>query len=41
MPLNTGIDHEGTEPSALSGDAITKIITPRHAFDRPAEPAAH
>jgi D-alanyl-D-alanine carboxypeptidase len=38
--LNTDIDHNGQEPSTLFGEAITKIATPRHVFDLPAEPAA-
>ncbi|MFD9000322.1 serine hydrolase domain-containing protein [Streptomyces sp. NPDC059582] len=38
--LNTDIDHKGTEPSTLLGDAITKIVSPDHVFDLPAEPAA-
>jgi Beta-lactamase class C and other penicillin binding proteins len=39
--LNTDIDHEGSEPSTLFGDAITKIVTPQHVFNLPAQPAAH
>ncbi|MFF4394624.1 serine hydrolase domain-containing protein [Streptomyces sp. NPDC001480] len=38
--LNTDIDHRGTEPSTLFGEAITKIVSPDHVFDLPAEPAA-
>ncbi|GHD87837.1 serine hydrolase domain-containing protein [Streptomyces naganishii] len=38
--LNTDIDHKGSEPSTLFGEAITKIVTPRHVFDLPAEPTA-
>ncbi|MFG2352194.1 serine hydrolase domain-containing protein [Streptomyces sp. NPDC048521] len=38
--LNTDIDHDGEEPSTLFGRAITRIISPRHVFDLPAEPAA-
>jgi D-alanyl-D-alanine carboxypeptidase len=38
--LNTDIDYHGQEPSTLFGEAITKIATPRHIFDLPAEPAA-
>ncbi|MCS0604804.1 beta-lactamase family protein [Streptomyces sp. LP11] len=38
--LNTDTAHDGTEPSTLFGQAITRIISPRHVFDLPAEPAA-
>lgn len=38
--LNTDIDHDNEEPSTLFGRAITQIITPRHVFNLPAEPAA-
>jgi D-alanyl-D-alanine carboxypeptidase len=38
--LNTDIDHAGQEPSTLLGQAITQIISPRHVFDLPAQPAA-
>ncbi|MET8246575.1 serine hydrolase domain-containing protein [Streptomyces sp. NPDC005202] len=38
--LNTDINYKGTEPSTLFGDAITKIVTPQHVFNLPAEPAA-
>ncbi|MGW4567590.1 serine hydrolase domain-containing protein [Streptomyces sp. NPDC004561] len=38
--LNTDIDHAGQEPSTLFGEAITRIISPRHVFNLPAEPAA-
>ncbi|GAA0922354.1 serine hydrolase domain-containing protein [Streptomyces thermoalcalitolerans] len=38
--LNTDIDHEGSEPSTLFGEEITKIITPRHVYRLPAQPAA-
>ena len=38
--LNTDIDHNGQEPSTLFGEAITKIISPGHVFNLPAEPAA-
>ncbi|MCW7943468.1 beta-lactamase [Streptomyces hygroscopicus] len=38
--LNTDIDHGGQEPSTLVGEAITKIVTPRHIFNLPAQPAA-
>ncbi|MFL4952035.1 serine hydrolase domain-containing protein [Streptomyces sp. MMS24-I31] len=38
--LNTDIDYKNTEPSTLFGEAITKIVTPQHVFDLPAEPAA-
>ncbi|MFF9163858.1 serine hydrolase domain-containing protein [Streptomyces longwoodensis] len=39
--LNTDIDYKGQEPSTVFGDAITRIISPDHVFDLPAEPAAH
>ncbi|MFF5029599.1 serine hydrolase domain-containing protein [Streptomyces collinus] len=38
--LNTDIDHGGQEPSTLFGEAVTRIVTPAHVFDLPAEPAA-
>ncbi|WP_409472874.1 serine hydrolase domain-containing protein [Streptomyces sp. HC307] len=38
--LNTDIDHDDTEPSTLLGDAITKIVSPQHVFNLPAQPAA-
>lgn len=38
--LNTDIDHGNNEPSTLFGQAITRIISPRHVFDLPAEPTA-
>ncbi|MER6977314.1 serine hydrolase domain-containing protein [Streptomyces carpinensis] len=38
--LNTDIDHKGSEPSTLFGEAITKIVTPGHVFGLPAQPAA-
>ncbi|MFF4018572.1 serine hydrolase domain-containing protein [Streptomyces sp. NPDC001843] len=38
--LDTDIDHKGTEPSTLFGEAITKIVSPAHVFDLPAQPAA-
>ncbi|WP_180686849.1 serine hydrolase domain-containing protein [Streptomyces gossypiisoli] len=36
--LNTDIDHDGTEPSTLLGEAITKIVSPEHVFNLPAQP---
>ncbi|MEU8471096.1 serine hydrolase domain-containing protein [Streptomyces sp. NPDC029006] len=38
--LNTDIDHGKNEPSTLFGQAVTQIVSPRHVFDLPAEPAA-
>ncbi|MBL1082615.1 beta-lactamase family protein [Streptomyces actinomycinicus] len=38
--LNTDIDHDREEPSTLFGRAITQIVSPRHVFDLPAQPAA-
>jgi D-alanyl-D-alanine carboxypeptidase len=38
--LNTDIGHDNQEPSTLIGQAVTEIISPRHVFDLPAEPAA-
>jgi len=38
--LNTDIDHDGAEPSTLVGEAITKIVSPQHVFNLPAQPAA-
>ncbi|AVH59450.1 MULTISPECIES: serine hydrolase domain-containing protein [Streptomyces] len=39
--LNTDINHDGQEPGTLLGEAITKVISPRHVFDLAAQPAAH
>ncbi|GHD24469.1 serine hydrolase domain-containing protein [Streptomyces galbus] len=39
--LNTDINYKNQEPSTVFGDAITRIISPGHVFDLPAEPAAH
>ncbi|MEU3293820.1 serine hydrolase domain-containing protein [Streptomyces longwoodensis] len=39
--LNTDINYKGQEPSTVFGDAITRIISPSHVFNLPAEPAAH
>ncbi|MGW0392946.1 serine hydrolase domain-containing protein [Streptomyces sp. NPDC003042] len=38
--LNTDISYEGSEPSTLFGEAITKIVTPEHVFNLPAQPVA-
>ncbi|MER5908039.1 hypothetical protein ABT150_49905 [Streptomyces mirabilis] len=38
--LNTGTGHNGAEPSTLFGEAITKIVSPGHIFNLPAQPAA-
>jgi D-alanyl-D-alanine carboxypeptidase len=38
--LNTDINHDNTEPSTLFGEAITKIVTPGHVFNLPAQAAA-
>ncbi|MGW0998413.1 serine hydrolase domain-containing protein [Streptomyces sp. NPDC002520] len=38
--LNADIHHAGQEPSTLVGEAVTKIVSPGHVFDLPAEPAA-
>ncbi|MFJ1735572.1 serine hydrolase domain-containing protein [Streptomyces sp. NPDC088254] len=38
--LNTDIGHDNEEPSTLFGDAITKIISPEHVYNLPAQPAA-
>ncbi|MFF3736532.1 serine hydrolase domain-containing protein [Streptomyces sp. NPDC002566] len=38
--LNTDIGHDNQEPSTLFGDAITKIISPEHVYNLPAQPAA-
>ncbi|MFF3634633.1 serine hydrolase domain-containing protein [Streptomyces sp. NPDC002250] len=40
VALNTDIDHDNQEPSTLFGQAITRIISPGHVFELPAEPAA-
>jgi D-alanyl-D-alanine carboxypeptidase len=40
LVLNTDIDYKGQEPSTVFGDAITKIISPDHVFNLPAQPAA-
>ncbi|MFD3871213.1 serine hydrolase domain-containing protein [Streptomyces sp. NPDC058623] len=36
--LNTDIPYRGGEPSALFGEAITRIVTPEHLFRLPAQP---
>ncbi|MEU9146145.1 serine hydrolase domain-containing protein [Streptomyces sp. NPDC048349] len=36
--LNTDIGYEGSEPSTLFGEAITKIVTPGHVYTLPAQP---
>ncbi|MFC9286344.1 serine hydrolase domain-containing protein [Streptomyces sp. NPDC057052] len=36
--LNTDINYKNEEPSTLFGNAITKIISPDHVFDLPAQP---
>ncbi|MCC0096855.1 beta-lactamase family protein [Streptomyces flavotricini] len=36
--LNTDIAYEGSEPSTLFGEAITKVVTPDHVFSLPAQP---
>ncbi|WP_393071919.1 serine hydrolase domain-containing protein [Streptomyces sp. LN704] len=38
--LNTDISHDGAEPSTLVGEAVTKIVSPGHVFDLPAQHAA-
>ncbi|MGW0582369.1 hypothetical protein ACWD25_42050 [Streptomyces sp. NPDC002920] len=38
--LNTDISYRNQEPSTVFGDSITKIISPDHVFNLPAEPAA-
>ncbi|MEU0673611.1 serine hydrolase domain-containing protein [Streptomyces sp. NPDC006172] len=38
--LNTDIGQDNQEPSTLFGDAITKIISPEHVYNLPAQPAA-
>ncbi|MYW20148.1 serine hydrolase [Streptomyces sp. SID2955] len=38
--LNSDIDHGQDEPSTLVGEAVTKILSPRHVFNLPAAPAA-
>ncbi|MFJ4690321.1 serine hydrolase domain-containing protein [Streptomyces sp. NPDC088766] len=37
--LNTDISYKNEEPSTLFGEAITKIISPDHVFNLPAQPA--
>lgn len=39
--LNTDIAHDGQEPSTLFGQAVTKVISPGHVFDLPAQNAQH
>ncbi|MFG2667354.1 serine hydrolase domain-containing protein [Streptomyces sp. NPDC048387] len=36
--LNTDIAYRGSEPSAAFGEAITKIVTPGHVYELPAQP---
>ncbi|MFJ5533474.1 serine hydrolase domain-containing protein [Streptomyces sp. NPDC093261] len=38
--LNTDIRHDGQQPSAIFGEAITKIATPGHVLSLPARPSA-
>ncbi|MFE2877478.1 serine hydrolase domain-containing protein [Streptomyces roseus] len=35
--LNTDVAYEGSEPSTLFGEAITKVVTPDHVFTLPAQ----
>ncbi|MYT21749.1 serine hydrolase [Streptomyces sp. SID7760] len=35
--LNTDVAYEGSEPSTLFGQAITKVVTPDHVFTLPAQ----
>ncbi|WP_406014396.1 beta-lactamase family protein [Streptomyces sp. NBC_00984] len=37
--LNTDTDYQGSEPSTLFGEAITRIVTPQHVYSLPAQPA--
>nr|WP_229703176.1 serine hydrolase domain-containing protein [Streptomyces albiflavescens] len=39
--LNTDINYHDAEPSTVIGQAITKIVSPQHVFNLPAQPAAH
>ncbi|WP_369245678.1 serine hydrolase domain-containing protein [Streptomyces sp. R41] len=39
--LNTDINYQGSEPSTVVGEAVTKIVSPQHVFNLPAQPAAH
>ncbi|MFJ8733953.1 serine hydrolase domain-containing protein [Streptomyces bauhiniae] len=39
--LNTDIAHDGQEPSTLFGQAVTRVISPGHVFDLPAQNAQH
>ncbi|MEU6386199.1 serine hydrolase domain-containing protein [Streptomyces bauhiniae] len=39
--LNTDIAHDGQEPSTLFGQAVTKVISPGHVFDLPAQNGGH
>ncbi|MCT4357564.1 beta-lactamase family protein [Streptomyces sp. Je 1-79] len=36
--LNTDIPHDGSEPSTLFGQAITKIVSPDHVYNLPVTP---
>ncbi|MEV0977376.1 serine hydrolase domain-containing protein [Streptomyces sp. NPDC049915] len=38
--LNTDINYKNEEPSTLFGRAVTRIVSPDHVFDLPAEPVA-
>ncbi|SEC29521.1 D-alanyl-D-alanine carboxypeptidase [Streptomyces sp. 2231.1] len=38
--LNTDIGHDDEEPSTLFGQAVTRVISPQHVFDLPAQPSA-
>jgi D-alanyl-D-alanine carboxypeptidase len=36
--INTDVEHEGNAPSTLVGEAITKVISPKHVYTLPAAP---
>jgi D-alanyl-D-alanine carboxypeptidase len=38
--MNTDIEYKGSAPSTLVGQAITKVISPKHVYTLPAAPTA-
>ncbi|MFJ1547863.1 hypothetical protein [Streptomyces sp. NPDC088246] len=39
MHLNTDTDHQGSEPSTLFGEVVTRVVTPQHIYTLPAQSA--
>ena len=36
--INTDVEVKGKAPSTLLGEAITKVLSPKHVYDLPAAP---